>query len=156
MLNADVMKKIIIAIIAAALAGCLATDEEIRADIATKARKDLSFAGLDYTVQNGKVSFKGSCPSQKAFNQVKQAVRNIHVIKAVNYHVNIAPVTLDSLTQVKMQVDSLLAKYPQVVAEITRNEVTLKGSVAASKRPKLISEIRLQIPGNVKDSVTTY
>jgi osmotically-inducible protein OsmY len=151
------MKKIIVALITAvALAGCHTSDEEIRADIATKARKDLSFAGLYYTVQNGKVSFKGSCPSQKAFNQVKQAIRNIHVIKSVNYKVRIAPVTLDSLTQIKLQVDSLLAKYPRVVAEVKPNEVTLKGSVAASKRPKLISDIRLQIPGNAKDSATTY
>ena len=151
------MKKIIVAIITAlALAGCQTSDEEIRADIATKARKDLSFAGLYYTVQNGKVSFKGTCPSVKAFNQIKQAIRNIHVIKSVNYNVKIAPVTLDSLTQVKLQVDSLLAKYPRVVAEINLNEMTLKGSVANSKRPKLISDIRLQIPGNIKDSVTTH
>jgi hypothetical protein len=155
-LNTDIMKKALIAIIAVALAGCQASDEEIRADIATKARKDLSFAGLYYIVQNGKVNFKGNCPSQKAFNQVRQAVRNIHVIKSVNYDVRIAPVTLDSLTPVKMLADSLLARYPQVVAEVDQWGVTLRGSVAAAKRPKLISDIRLQIPGNVKDSVTTY
>jgi osmotically-inducible protein OsmY len=148
------MKKIIVALITAvALAGCQTTDEEIRADIASKARKDLNFAGLSYTVQNGKVSFKGSCPSQKAYNQVKQAVRNIHVIKAVIYDVHIAPVTLDILTQVKMQVDSLLAKYPQVVAEVRPAGITLRGTVTAAQRSGLISDSRRKLPGNVRDSV---
>ncbi|WP_457127395.1 BON domain-containing protein [Mucilaginibacter sp. HD30] len=147
------MKKIIIGVIAVVLAGCRPSDEEVRADIASKARKDLSFAGLDYTVQNGVVNFTGRCPSQKAFNQVKQAIRNVHIIKSVSYDVKIAPVTLDSLTQVKLQVDSILARYPQVVSEVEQGGVTLRGYVTAAKRASLISDARLQIPGNVKDSV---
>jgi osmotically-inducible protein OsmY len=148
------MKKIIVALITAvALAGCQTSDEEIRADIATKARKDLSFAGLQYTVQNGAVSFNGSVPSQKAFNQIKQAIRNIHVIKSVNYKVGIAPLMLDTLTQVKMQVDSILAKYPQVIAEVRPAGITLRGSVTAAQRSGLISDSRRKLPGNVRDSV---
>ncbi|MGY3215071.1 BON domain-containing protein [Mucilaginibacter sp. HD30] len=147
------MKKIIIAVIVFALAGCQTSDEEIRADIAGKARKDLNFAGLYYTVQNGKVSFRGSCPSQKAFDMVKQTISNINVIKSVNYKVSIAPVSLDALTPLKLHADSVLAKYPQVVAEVSDAGITLRGAVTAAQRSRFISDARLKLPGHVMDSV---
>src|SRR4051812_13480533 len=100
------MKKITIAFIALVLAGCQTSDQEIRADIAGKAQQDLNFAGLQYTVANGVVNFTGSCPSTQAFAKIRQTVKNIHVIKAVNYNVHISPVIIDSITRVKLQTDS--------------------------------------------------
>lgn len=153
MLNADAMKNILIGVIAVVLAGCQPSDEEIRADIASKARKDFSFTGLDYTVQNGVVNFTGRCPSQKALATVKQNVKNIHVIRSVNYNVVVAPVVLDSLTLIKLQADSLLVNYPQVIANVKPDGITLKGFVTAAKRVNLIKDARLNLPGNVKDSL---
>jgi hypothetical protein len=150
------MKKLIIALMLFALAGCQASDEEIRADIAGKARKDLNFAGLDYTVKNGAVSFTGRCASQKALNAVKQNIRNIHVIKAVNYNVGIGPVVIDSLKLIKFQVDSILSKYPQVTANVQPDGITLKGMITVSKRASLIKEVGSHTPENVKDSLNIY
>src|SRR3954466_5058236 len=108
------MKKILIALVVLALAGCQASDEEIRADIAAKAEQDLNFSGLDYTVRAGVVDFRGRVPSEKAFAKIRQTISNIHVIKAVHYNVSIVPVVLDTLMLIKLQADSLLAKYPEV------------------------------------------
>jgi osmotically-inducible protein OsmY len=148
------MKKITIAVLLLALAGCQTSDQEIRADIAGKAQQDLDFAGLQYTVANGVVNFIGRCSSAKSFAKVQQTIENIHVIKAVHYKVLIAPVTLDTLTQVKLQTDSILAQYPQVSARVDTNIITLKGPVNSAQQKKLIQEVQKRNHGRVIDSLT--
>ena len=147
------MKKILIALIMLAMAGCQTSDEEIRADIAGKAQQDLNFTGLNYTVKNGIVDFYGNCPSDKALEKIKQTIKNIHVIKGVEYHVNITPVTLDTLTPVKLQVDSVLGGYPLVNAQIDPEGATLKGEVKAAGRTKLIKALRKLPLKSIKDSL---
>jgi hypothetical protein len=147
-------KTVIILVLMLALAGCQTSDQEIRADIATKAQQDLNFAGLNYTVQAGVVDFRGRCPSEKAFSKIKQTISNIHVIKAVHYNVSIAPVLLDTLTLVKLQADSLLTKYPEVTADVYPSGVTLKGIVMASEKAKMMQTFRRPHMGAVTDSVS--
>lgn len=137
-----------------ALAGCQTSDQEIRADIAIKAQQDLNFAGLHYTVSNGIANFTGNCPSEKAFKKIQQTIKNIHVLKAVNYNVNIAPVKLDTLTPIKLQVDSLLAQYPQVIAKVDTASITLKGTITALNKAKLIKALSLTHYSAVNDSLT--
>jgi hypothetical protein len=147
------MKKTLIALIALALMGCQTSDEEIHADIAGKVQQDLNFSGLNYTVQAGVVDFRGRCPSEKAFTKIRQTISNIHVIKAVNYHVLITPVVLDTLTLVKLQADSLLAQYPRVTADVYPTGLTLKGEVTAQEKAKLLKAFRLPHVSAVKDSM---
>ncbi len=139
-----------------ALAGCHASDEEIREDIAGKAMENLDFSGLDYTVKNGIVEFSGRCPSDEAFAKIQHVIKNIHVIRAVHYHVNIAPVVLDSLTPVKLQTDSILARYPQTIAVVNSKGITLKGTIAARQKTTLIQELRKHQQRPIKDSLTIY
>jgi osmotically-inducible protein OsmY len=47
-------------------------DANIKADIATKVRTDLNFAGVSYTVSDGIVSLTGKCPTQKAKEAVEK------------------------------------------------------------------------------------
>jgi hypothetical protein len=148
------MKKIVIALVVLALAGCQTSDQEIRADIAGKAQQDLNFLGLNYTVRAGVVDFIGHCPSEKAFAKIKQAIANIHVIKAVRYDVTIAPVVLDTLTLVKLQADSLLSKYPEVTATVYPTGLTLKGEVPVLEKAKLLQAFHRPHMGLVKDSLT--
>lgn len=137
-----------------AIAGCQTSDQEIRADIAGKAQQDLNLAGLEYTVANGTVNFTGRCPSSQAFAKVKQTIENIHVIKAVHYNVHIGPLTLDSLTRVKLQADSVLAKYPKVVATVNTSGINLRGPVTATERDKLVHELQMYRHGRIIDSLT--
>jgi hypothetical protein len=148
------MKKILIALVALALAGCQTSDQEIRADIAVKAEQDLNFSGLNYTVRAGVVHFIGRCPSDKAFAKIQQTIANIHVIKAVHYNISIAPVVLDTLTPVKLQADSLLAQYPQVIGRVSSAGVTLKGDVTATEKAKLLQAFRRPHMGMITDSLS--
>src|ERR1700712_3307568 len=148
------MKKISIVLIVLTLAACQVSDQEIRADIAGKAQQDLNFSGLTYTVEAGVVDFRGRVPSEKAYAKIRQTIANIHVIKSVHYQVMIAPVVLDTLTLVKLQADSLLAKYPKVTAEVHPAGVTLKGSISGTEKVKLLQAFRRPHIGAVTDSLT--
>lgn len=148
------MKKVALALIVLAFAACQTSDTEIRADIACKAQQDLNFAGLQYTVQNGVVDFTGQCPSQKALTKIRQTIENIHVIKTVRYHVGISPILLDTLTPLKLQVDSLLAQYPMVTAEVDFQGTTLKGKItAADDKAKLMKAFHLPGIRLIRDSL---
>lgn len=149
-----IMKKTLIALIMLAMAGCQTSDEEIRADIAGKAQQDLNFSGLNYTVKNGVVDFYGKCPSDKALAKIQQTIKNIHVIKAANYRVMIAPVPLDEVTPLKLQVDSILGGYPLVDAAIDSTGAVLKGEVKAAGRTKLIEALRKLPLKSIKDSLS--
>ena len=148
------MKNVLIALLLLALAGCQTPDREIRADIASKAQEDLNFSGLSYTVKAGVVEFNGRCPSDKALAKIKQKISNIHVIKAVHYHVKIGQVVLDTLTPVRLQTDSLLAQYPQTVALVDTAGMVIKGPVTAQQRTQLISALHKQYNGKIVDSLT--
>lgn len=148
------MKNILIALIMLAMAGCQTSDEEIRADIAGKAQQDLNFSGLKYTVENGFVDFYGHCPSDNALKKIEQTIKNIHVIKAVRYNVGIAPLVLDTLTPIKLQVDSVLGGYPLVNAQVDSAGAVLKGEVKAAGRSKLIKSLRKLPLKSIKDSLT--
>jgi len=147
------MKRNLIVLILLVLAGCQTSDEEIRADIAGKAQQDLNFSALKYTVKNGVVNFYGNCPSDKAFEKIRQTIKNIHVIKSVQYHVGIAPVVLNPLTPVKLQVDSVLGGYPLVNAQIDSMGATLKGEVKPAARATLIKALRKLPLKSIKDSL---
>jgi hypothetical protein len=147
------MKNILIPIILLMLAGCQTSGQEIRADISVKAQQDLNFSGLDNTVHSGIVDFTGLVPSEKAFAKIRQTIENIHVIKAVNYHVTISRVVLDTLTLVKMQADSLLAKYPRVTAAVYTGGLTLMGKVPAADKAGLLKAFHRPHIGRVKDSL---
>ena len=140
-------------ILMVAFCGCKTPDKDIHADIAGKAKEDLNFAGLQYTVDNGVVTITCNCPSSSAFEKVKKTMSNIHVTKAVNYDVTIAPVLMDVSTPVKNKVDSILSSYPQVIAVVNPSEVTLKGKTTLQKKHKLITELAVNNVAFVKDSL---
>jgi len=148
------MKKILIGLTLLSLAGCQASDQEIRADIASKAQQDLNFAGLQYTVNHGAVVFTGECPSQKAFDKIKQTISNIHVIKSVSYQVIITPIALDALTPLKLETDSILAKYPQTLAIVDSASMVLKGSVAPELKGQLLKDVQSKYHGTIKDNLS--
>jgi osmotically-inducible protein OsmY len=58
-------------------------DRNIKADIATKAKTDLNFAGVRFTVSDGIVSLTGRCPTQKAKEAVEKTVRDISIVKDI-------------------------------------------------------------------------
>src|SRR5215204_4197703 len=104
-----------------------AKDRDIKADIATKAQKEISFAGVNYIVTEGVVQLSGICPSQKAKDKVEATIKKIAGVKDVVSSIAIGPVVLDSDPLLKQSVDSVLKKYSKATAEINNNNVVLLG-----------------------------
>jgi osmotically-inducible protein OsmY len=129
-------------------------DKEIKADIASKAKSDINFAGVNFTVQDSKVTLTGSCPTLKARAGVDQSLKTIHVLKSVDNRIKISPVTLGASYAVKQAVDSILAGYPRVNAEVTDSAVVLIGSVKKEESTKLLADIKKIGGGTLVNQMT--
>ncbi|MCW3073917.1 MAG: transport-associated protein [Flaviaesturariibacter sp.] len=112
-------------------------DSEIKADITVKAKQEIGFAGLQYTVDKGVANLSGNCPSQKEKDRVLATVKKIAGIKSVSENIAIGPVLLDSTFSIKQSADSLLGKYNRAVAVLENNQVTLKGEVKSKDLPAI-------------------
>jgi len=118
--------KILLLGVTAIIAGCT-TDKDIKADLAQKAKNDVNFAGVSYTVENKVVTLSGICSSVKAGQKVLQTVKDIHVIKGIIDRVQISPVTLNEDFSLQQAADSMLAVYPQVQATVKNHSILLSG-----------------------------
>lgn len=118
-----------------------ARDREIKADITIKAKDDVHFTGVHFTVQNGNVSLWGRCPTEKSRAMVLQKLSTIHVIRAIEDRLIIAPVSLGSDFSTKQQVDSVLAEYPGVTAELSGDTIRLLGRAQQSELQKMLESL---------------
>lgn len=118
-----------------------ARDKEIKADITIKAKEDVNFAGVHFTVDNGIVSLWGNCPTEKSRDFLLQKLSTIHVIKSVEDRIMIGPVSLGSDFNTKLQVDSVLASYPGVAAVLSGNGLRLIGKVGSAELPKMLEAL---------------
>ena len=116
-------------------------DQEIKADITTKAKDDINFAGVYFVVEKGVVTLTGTCPAVKSKGLVLQKLSSIHTIARVDDHLKIAPLLIDSNIILKQEVDSVLAAYPQVSAAVTGNFVTLRGRIEPVKVNTMLQSI---------------
>jgi hypothetical protein len=119
-----------------------ARDEAIKADITIKAKDDVNFAGVQFTVRNGMVKLLGNCPTPKSRALVKQKLSTIHVIDSVEDHLTVAPVTIGLTFALKQQADSVLAKYPTVMATVSDTSIILLGDIESSALQKLLPQMK--------------
>jgi len=136
------------------LAYSCTTDKEIKADIATKAKTDINFAAVNYSVENKIVTLTGSCPSQKSVQQVAQTIKSINVISGLINNIKVAPVTLDENLPLKQAVDSLLADYPTVQANVNQGTVELYGKAPKQMVDKLLPEVYKLHPVGIQTKIT--
>jgi osmotically-inducible protein OsmY len=134
-----------LAVATALISGCT-TDNEIKADIAAKAKNDLNFAAVGYTVDNRIITLTGNCPSLKSRQQVLQTVKGINVAKSVVNRIQIAPVILDQELSIKQAADSILAAYPGVTASVKEGQLVLSGKASTQENAKL-TEAMSRLPG---------
>ena len=134
--------------------GCT-SDKDIKAQITGMAKTDENFAGVEYTVARKVVTLTGNCPSQKAKAAVETTLKSIKVLKGINNQIQISPVTLDTGFAVKLAIDSVLAAYPTVSADVTNSTITLKGKVKKAEVVPLLTGIKkLNLP-NVDNQLIT-
>lgn len=128
-------------------------DQQIKADLVSKAKEDINFAGVLFTVSNAKVDLWGSCPTEHSRTLVRKKIGTIHVIKALNDQIKINVVKLDHNLDLKLKADSVSAKYPGVAATVADSVVTLVGKVAPDKLNTLITSIGQLKPKAIKNQL---
>jgi hypothetical protein len=140
-----------------AMIGCSqqARDQQIKADITVKAKEDVNFAGVRFTVQNSRVTLMGSCPTFHSKSMVKQKLSSIYIIDSVVDRLQIGPVTMGTSFAVKQQVDSILASYPTVIAAVSDDSVALIGSVPQKDLSKLLESVGKLVANTTTDRLTT-
>jgi outer membrane protein assembly factor BamA len=133
--------------------GCTTTDKDIKAEITQLAKTDVNFADVKYTVEDKRVTLTGSCPSKKSKETVEKMVKGIRVVKDMVSRLQIAPVTLTNAFPVKQAVDSILAGYPTVIADVSETEVTLSGKITKPEVVPLLTAIRKLNPPNINNKL---
>ena len=114
-------------------------DKDIKTQLAVKAKTELNYAGLQYTVSNGILTLGGKCPTEKAKNELIREVEGIAGVKQVIDQIQIAPVLIGTDYALKSAVDSVLAKYPSAMAHVQDSSVTLTGQVKAKQLQNLLT-----------------
>lgn len=138
--------------IAISLSGCT-TDRDIKADIATKAKSDVNFANVVYRVDQGKVTLSGNCVSTASKQYVENKIKGIKVVKSISNYILVAPVALKNDPILKQSVDSVLATYPYVQAQITGYDITLIGQADKKQMERLLPAIKKLNPSKLDNQI---
>lgn len=117
-------------------------DKDIKADTTVKAKKEISMANVNYTVNDGVVYLSGVCSSQRAKDKAVQTAKKIAGVKNVVDSITIGPVTIDSDTLLKQSVDSVLEKCNLAYALIQNNGIVLKGQIAKGELPDILDGLK--------------
>jgi len=137
-----------------AFMGACTTDKDIKADIAQKAKNDINFAGVNYTVVNKVVTLTGNCSSEKARQKAWQAVKDITVINGIIDSVHISPVILDEGFSLQQAADSVLAVYPQAYANVKNHSIILFGKATKKDMDSLIAGVKRLSAAQVTTKLT--
>jgi len=130
-------------------------DRQIKADLTMKAKEDVNFAGVNFTVRNRNVKIWGYCPTYKSRTAIIQKLGTIHVIKNIDNQLVIRPLTIGQDFDLKQLADSLLATHPESWAVITDQNIILKGNIKEKRLPKLLQAIHQRIPERILINQTT-
>jgi osmotically-inducible protein OsmY len=128
-------------------------DEEIKKDLTSKAKKEKNFAGVRFVVDNGVVTLSGECPTEKVRNEVQSKVEKVYAVKEVINHMTVAPVIIGTDQKLKQGIDSVLSKYPGVLAIVKDSMVQLQGKAQAKDQDKLLSAIQKLGPRQLQNEV---
>ncbi|MGI4804471.1 MAG: BON domain-containing protein [Janthinobacterium lividum] len=129
-------------------------DKNIKADLSAKAKNELNFANVNFTVADGVVTLIGNCGSEKSKNAVEQTVKSINIIKGIDDKIVIAPVTINADLPLKQNVDSVLANYPAVEANITAGTIILQGKTKQQDADKILAALNNLHSGKIKNELT--
>jgi len=137
----------ILALLAAVLLlpSCEDKDAEIKADLTARAKEQMEYAGVRFTVADGVVSLSGACATEQMRNKLIGQIKKVYGVRRVAGKVVIAPVIIGTDWQLKLGVDSVLADYPAVQALVRDSTVALEGRLEPEQWPKLrVAMERLQ------------
>ncbi len=128
-------------------------DKEIKADLAAKAKNELNFAAVDYTIEDGVVTLTGKCPSEKSKGEAEQTVKGINLVKGIVNHIEVAPVVLNADLPLKQAVDSVLKDYPEVQANVKGGTVVLEGKAKTKDAGKILAGLNPLHPQKIENQL---
>lgn len=129
------------------------SDGEIRAMVSLKAKEEMNFAGVNYSVSKGVVTLTGSCPSEKGRTTVEQEVSKIFGVKEVINETNIAPVVLDTDFPLKQAVDSILMKTAAIEGVVEDSIIYLRGVAKNSELKEINSKLNNLQPKMIRSQL---
>lgn len=124
-------------------------DKEIKADLAAKAKDQLSFAAVNYTVDGGVVTLTGKCSSEKSKGEVEETVKGINIINGIINKIVVAPVVLNKDLPMKQSVDSVLKDYPSLQANVSGDTIMLDGKAKKQELSKLMPALNKLHPTKI-------
>ncbi len=138
------LQHILFTIIVILVSSCSQTyqDKSTKADLTAKAKTELAFVGVRFTVKDGVVTLSGKCPTEQVKTQVEKKAAEIAGVKQVVNQISIAPVMITADHPLQQKVDSLLLEYPQAQAIVTDSVITLQGQVASKDLEKLLNGLK--------------
>jgi len=129
-------------------------DQRIKADIYSKAKDDVNFAGVAYSVTDGIVKLSGSCASKDSRESVLRTVKSIQIIDSVENRLSISAVTLPKHYAVKRRLDSILAAYPTTQLRMTDTNILMEGKINRSDMARLSAAIEKIRPENLVTNIS--
>jgi osmotically-inducible protein OsmY len=117
-------------------------DKGIKQMIATAAKEEVAFTGVNYSVEKGLVTLSGICPTEQEKAKVESKVKQTAGVKEVMNLITIAPVVLDGSHLLKRSVDSVLMKYPAIEASVEDSVIYLQGQVKNKDAEKIMSGLQ--------------
>src|SRR5829696_8801388 len=117
-------------------------DVEIKSELSSKSKSELSFAGVNYTVDKGLVTLTGICSSEKDRSGVESKAKKIAGVKKVINNIVVGAVVIGTDHGLKQSVDSVLKKHPKAQAGVKDSIVTLQGSAATNAISSIMSGVQ--------------
>ena len=128
-------------------------DKDIKADLTAKAKNELNFAAVNFTVEDGVVTLTGKCGSEKSKGEVEQTVKGINIVKGIINKIVVAPVVISSDWPLKQSVDSVLKDYPEVQADVKSGTIVLEGKVQNKDAGKILAGLNQLHPQKIENEL---
>jgi hypothetical protein len=116
-------------------------DKDIKKQLALKAKTEIHYAGLYYTVAEGVLTLSGKSPTEKAKQAALKEIEGLAGVKQVIDQIQVAPVVIGTDYTLKYTVDSVLTEYPLALAEVQDSVITLRGQVKGKQLQNLLTGI---------------
>lgn len=110
--------------------------------ISVTAKEEPAFAGVNYTVENGEVTLRGNVPSEMERDKIANKVKEMAGVNDVVNDIIIAPIVLNTDYVLKKSVDSVLKKYPTVLATVQDSVIMVEGTIGSRKAQKLFNALQ--------------
>ena len=129
-------------------------DADIRTAIESKKTVDPSLAGVQATVAEGTVTLTGQCADEACKTSAENTVKGIDGVKKVVNNITLAPVTVTTDDPLRTSLQTVIAKYNGVQADVSDGVVTLRGTIEdRDKLQQLMMEVNALQPRKVENQL---